>query len=105
MGLIKYNYQYKGYTLPTAYARVQVNTEKREATFFIGANRDLAFKQPIEKIKVYGVHFSHDKNPLVEAYEFAKGTYKEPILNENTKKLELVEKQRYFFDWINDIVK
>ena len=102
MGLIKYNYQYKGYTLPTAYARVQVNTETQEATFFIGASRDLAFKEPIEKIKIYGIPFSHERNPLVEAYEFAKGTYKSTEINE-IGKYEIVEKRRYFFDWKDDI--
>lgn len=105
MGLIKYNYEHKGYTLPTAYARVQVNTEKNEATFYIGANRDLAFKSPIEKIKIYGIPFSHENNPLIEAYEFAKSTYKQREFNEQIGKYEIIEKKRYFNKWKDDIVR
>lgn len=104
MGLVKTNYSFKGYTLPTAYARVQVNTEKREATFFIGANRDLAFKEPIEKIKIYDIPFSHEKNPLVEAYEFAKGQREEYVYNQATGEEELVMVNQPFHDWQNDII-
>ena len=105
MGLIKYGYQFKGYNLPTAYARVQVNTETNEAIFYIGANRETVFSQPIEKIKISGVPFTHKVSPFVEAYEFAKGTYKEVQFNEETNKHEIVEIKRPFFDWLNDIVE
>ena len=105
MGLIKYNYEYKGYTLPMAYARVQVNTEKNEATFYIGANRDMAFTNPIEKIQIRNVTFTHKENPLKEAYSFAKSSYKEVQTNNETGIVERVEIKRPFFDWFDDIVE
>ena len=103
MGLIKQNYNFKGYTLPTAYARVQINTERKEATFYIGASRDTAFGEPIEKVKVYGVPFTHKVSPLIEAYEFAKGSYKEVQFNEEKGEYETVELKRPFYDWLDDI--
>jgi hypothetical protein len=100
MGLIKKDYQYKGYTLSTAYARAQVDTEDKKVVFYIGANRDLAFVEPIEKITMYNVPFTHVRNPFEEAYEFGKGSYEE-----DQGDGEVIIVNRFFADWENDIVE
>ena len=98
MGLIKNNYQFKGYNLHTAYARVKVNTERNKAVFYIGASRDMAFNDPIDKVEIY-IPFTNTKDPRIEAYEYVKGQYEEMEWNEKTNKYEKVVKYRPFFDW------
>ena len=105
MGLVKNDYQFKGYILHQAYARVQVNTERKEATFYIGEDRETAFTQPIEKVKLGGVPFTHKENPFTEAYAFAKGQYKEVQFDEESGEIKVVELNRPFFGWEDDIIE
>ena len=104
MGLIKQNYEFKGFPPAPAYARVQINTERKEAIFYIGSNRENAFTQPAEKIKLYGVPFTHVGNPFKEAYEFAKGQRLEIVYDQETGEEKEVMVNQPFHDWQNDII-
>lgn len=98
MGLIKKQLQYKGFTLTNAYARVQVNTEQNTATFFIGANRELAFSDPITKVTI-NVDFSHSENPLKEAYVASKKPIENVIYDRKTNKYITQTVNSFFQDW------
>lgn len=103
MGLIKNNYEFKGIVIPAAYAIAQVDTNRNTATFYVGANRESAIKQPIEVVKM-SCCFDRNENPFVTAYKLAKGQYEEVQFNEETGHYEKVTVNQPFYGWDDDIV-
>lgn len=131
MALKKTNYELKelGIVLPEAYAFIhriecdrytetvteevngeissrQVSKLKCVAEFYVqNAPRESAIDlKPFER---HIIHFTckASENPLVAAYETAKGIYRGLASNQEAQKIEEIDKTMPFSDWENDIVE
>ena len=108
MGLKKTNYEIAelGITLPVAYAMVkdiEIRGEQALATIAVQQSRDFALtKKPIATAAIR-FKVNRNENPYETAYKLAKGIRKQPVRNEETQRVEMVDVPMPFHDWEDDI--
>ena len=115
MALVKENYvsEETGLTLEKAYAILYVinctrsnNTLSCNATFHIqSTTREQTLKyKPLEK-KYISFECDVNKDPVVEAYNYAKGTHIEKKFDIDTETWIEVEVQNELYGWNDEIVE
>ena len=99
--LKKENYEVKGFVLPYAFAMAQVDTTREVATFYIGASREALLNGEYIDKKVQGFKWDRNENPIIAAYNKAKGQEVYEVENENGEK-EIITKNGVLFGWVDD---
>lgn len=101
--LKKKNYEVKGFVLPEAYAMAQVDTVREVATFYIGASREKLLNGEYIEKKTQSFKWDRNENPIVSAYNTAKGRELVGVLNDKGE-IETVYKNGVLYGWKDDIL-
>ena len=101
--LKKENLQWKGYNLPIVYAKAEVNTHNQSATFYLGASREkIDNGEWIDKIENVSFEWDRLQDPVVCAYNQAKGSKTIEYKDEQTQEIQTITIYGVLYGWVDD---